>query len=99
MPVTLDCVVDLSQVKMLLPLNIKRAEELRAIADTYFDILRRFGGVGEKLPLLDPVKHMHIVSEGGEDGKKLVGLVDREKALLDKLEEMGVEEGHAVLLR
>lgn len=44
MPVTLDCVQDISMVKMFLPQNLKKAEEVKQVSDAYFDILRRFGG-------------------------------------------------------
>ncbi len=42
MPVTLDCVQEISMVKMFLPANLKKPDELRQLTDTYFDILRRY---------------------------------------------------------
>lgn len=90
MPVTLDCVQDISMVKMFLPQNLKKPEEVKQVSDAYFDILRRFGGEGQTVPLLDPIKHMNIGvdSKDTELARKLIDLNEKQNALVEKVEEL-----------
>jgi hypothetical protein len=54
-------VAGISTIQMNLPShNLTSQDSLKQVELLYFEIMKRFGGDGSKLPLLDPIEDMEI---------------------------------------
>ena len=62
--------------------NLTNADNLKQVEMLYSEIMKRFGGDGSKLPLLDPIEDMEIEGKQITDFIEAKTKVDRE---LDKI--------------
>ena len=73
----------ISTIQMNLPgHNLTNADNLKQVEMLYSEIMKRFGGDGSKLPLLDPIEDMEIEGKQITDFIEAKTKVDRE---LDKI--------------